>query len=172
MPVGLTDAMARPWMPRLLLFLLVELACTAAYLRETTLGYALAPALGPPGETGWYARIAIGAVLGVVAVLNVIAIGLLPRVGQILVTWLELLILILAFFSSFDLSVPFSLSRLPFLVYQGAFTTVYISMVSILIASGIALAAALARLSTSGPATSSSPCSRTRPWFRSWACGS
>ena len=63
-----------------------------------------------------------------------------------------MLILFLAFFYSFDLSFPFIFSRLEFLILQGAFTTIYVSMAAIVIACVIALAAALARLSGSAPA--------------------
>ncbi len=120
-------------------------------LRETMIGHALAPALGLPGETGWFARLAIGVVLGAIIVANLEVIRILPFRAQVLVVWAELLVLFLAFFYSFELSLPFIRSRLRFLI-QGAFMTIYISMVAIVIACVIALAAALARLSRNGPA--------------------
>jgi polar amino acid transport system permease protein len=152
MPSAFRDVIERPWFPWLLLFAVVAVAAAVADLRETTLGVALAPALGVPGETGWFARLAIAAVLGVVVAGNFAILRVLPFKAQVAVVWAELLALALAFFYSFDLSFPFIFSRLGFLIYQGAFTTVYVSMAAILIACVIALAAALARLSQNGPA--------------------
>jgi len=152
MPRAFSDVMERPWFPWLLLFAVVAVVAAVADLRETTLGVALAPALGVPGETGWFARLAIAAVLGVVVAGNFAILRVLPFRAQVTIVWAELLALVLAFFYSFDLSFPFIFSRLGFLIYQGAFTTIYISMAAILIACVIALAAALGRLSHHGPA--------------------
>ncbi len=145
-------ALERPWAQRVLLFLFITLICALSDLRESALGHLLAPALGPPGETGLFARVAIGAVIGVIAVAFVASIRFFPFKTQVLVVWAVLLVLFLAFFYSFDLSYPFIFSRLGFLLYQGAFTTIYVSMAAILIACILALAAALGRLSKSGPA--------------------
>jgi polar amino acid transport system permease protein len=131
---------------------LVALACAASDLRTSALGYLLAPALGDPETTGWFARLAIGAVVGVLAVANVALIRFLPFMAQVLVIWVELLVLFLAFFYSFDLSYAFIFSRLEFLVLQGAFTTIYVSMAAIVIACALALAGALGRLSNNGAA--------------------
>lgn len=152
MPSAVNSLIERPWFPKLLLFGTVFLIAALADLRQSSIGEALAPALGVPGETGWFARLAIGVVLGVLVVLGAAGLRLLPFRGQVLVVWALLLALFLAFFYSFDLSFPFIFSRLGFLIYQGAFTTIYISMVAIVIACVIALAAALGRLSQSGPA--------------------
>lgn len=67
----------------------------------------------------------------------------LPFPTQVGVVWCELLILFLAFFYSFDLSFPFIIDRLPILVFTGALTTIYVSLISI--ASVIAVAGAIAR---------------------------
>ncbi len=152
MPAAIGEYTDQPWFMRLVLFVGVTAVCTASDLRGTMLGQFLAPAIGDPLESGWFGRIAIGAVAGAVVVINVALVRLLPFVAQIGVVWLELLILFLAFFYSFDLSYPFILSRLPFLITQGAFTTIYVSLAAIFIACLLALAAALARLGSSGPA--------------------
>jgi polar amino acid transport system permease protein len=144
--------MEQPWFPRLLLFLLVTLVIAAADLRTSALGHYLAPALGDPETTGWFARIAIGAVIGVIVMANFVVLRVLPFRAQVLIIWAELLALFLGFFYSFDLSYPFIFSRIGFLIYQGAFTTIYVSMAAILIACALALAGALGRLSRSGPA--------------------
>lgn len=152
MPAAIGEYTDQPWFMRLVLFVGVTAVCTASDLRGTMLGQFLAPAIGDPLESGWFGRIAIGAVVGAIVVINVALVRLLPFVAQIGVVWLELLILFLAFFYSFDLSYPFILSRLPFLITQGAFTTIYVSLAAIFIACLLALAAALARLGSSGPA--------------------
>ena len=144
--------MGQPWFQRLLLFLFVLIAAGVFDLRETALGEALAPAIGEPAESGFFGRMAIGAVLGFALVLNVALLQFLPFVPRIGVVWAELLIFFLAFFYSFDLSYPFIFERLPFMIFQGAFTTIYVSMASILLACVLALFAALGKLSDSGMA--------------------
>lgn len=69
---------------------------------------------------------------------------------QIAIVWLELLLLFLAFFQTFHLSLPFIEEKLPFLITQGLVTTVYVSAISIVIASAIAILGAVAKLSTNG----------------------
>ena len=121
-------------------------------LRQTMFGLALEPAIGKPGESGLFGRVAIAAVIGLIFILNLALMRLFRFRVQVVIIWVELLILFLAFFYSFDLSFPFIFSKLYFLIVQGAFTTVYVSMAAIVISCVIALVAALARLSTSGPA--------------------
>ena len=79
--------------------------------------------------------------------LNFMMIAALPFVAQVGVVWGELLIAFLAFFYSFDLSFPFISARLPILIFTGAFTTIYVSLISIGFACVLALIGALARLS-------------------------
>ena len=50
------------------------------------------------------------------------------------------------------MSFPFIFDRLPILIFTGAFTTIYVSMISIAFACVIALTGALARLSQNGQA--------------------
>ena len=147
-----SDYVDRPWFLRLVLFVLVTAVCAASDLRGTVLGQALAPAIGDPLQSGWFGRLAVATVVAAIVVANVAVVRVLPFRVQVGVIWGELLVLFLAFFYSFDLSYPFILSKLGFLITQGAFTTVYVSLLAILIACVLALAAALARLSPSGPA--------------------
>jgi polar amino acid transport system permease protein len=91
-------------------------------------------------------------VVGAFVVLNVWSVRLLPFRWQVGVIWCELLILFGAFFAAFDLSYAFIASRVPILIFVGAVTTIYVSLLSILFASVLALVAALGRLSSSGSA--------------------
>ena len=61
--------------------------------------------------------------------------------------WGELLFGFLAFFYSFDLSFPFIAARLEILILTGAFTTLYVSLISIGCACVVGMTAALARMS-------------------------
>lgn len=141
------------WLMRLLLVFGVALAAAVIDLTDTALGRALVPAFGSTLGIGGgiVARILIGIVLGVLALLNLLLLKLLPFRWQVPLMWLELLVLFLAFFASFDLSYPFIWSRLIFLI-RAAGVTVYISLLSIFCACVLALCGALARLSRSGPA--------------------
>ncbi len=139
------------WIPRLFFF-----ACVVGFsawfdLTNTFLGRALIPMLGVMAN-GALARFDVAIVVGVLVAANVEIVRVLPFRYQIGVMWAELLFLFFAFFYSFNLSFPFILSRLQFLIVQGATTTIYISMVSIFFASILALTGALARLSSNGPA--------------------
>src|SRR3546814_241997 len=78
---------------------------------------------------------------------------------QVLVVWGELLLLFYAFVLSFDrdfgviLEVGRSgVSNLSFLITTGAFTTIYISLIAIIIACVLALLGALGKLSRNGAA--------------------
>jgi polar amino acid transport system permease protein len=106
--------------------------------------------LAPAGLSGLAARGAVAIVLALILTGNILLLRLLPFWPQVIIVWLELLLLFLAFFASFNLSYDFILTRIGFLITQGAFTTVYISLAAIVLASGIALVGALARLSANG----------------------
>ena len=139
----------KPWFIAVL-FLAVFLLFLSFDLSGTAIGEMMRPAIGEPSESGVGGRLAIAFTIAVLLCLNVIVIALLPLRAQIGVVWLELLALFLAFFQTFDLSLPFIREKLPFLVMQGLLTTVYISAVSILIATGIAILGAVAKLSSNG----------------------
>lgn len=106
--------------------------------------------IAPAAEAGWHTRIAAALVLSLIIVANLEGLRHLPFKWQVGIVWCELLFLALAFFNSFGLSYEFIWSRLPFLITQGAFTTIYISMAAIVISFIIALIGALAKLSKSG----------------------
>lgn len=139
----------RPLAKRLLLLVAATVVFALLDLRASLIGELLRPAIGEPSESGLYGRFATGLVAAFLLTLNVWLIRLLPHRVQILVVWLELLIGFLAFAYSFDLSLAFIREKLWFMIAQGAFTTIYISLVSIAIACAIALVGALAKLSDS-----------------------
>lgn len=137
------------WRRRAIAVLALTVLLAPLMPADGALARGLLDVLGIGGERagGWFARLLLAFPLAVLVVADVVVIRLLPHRWQIGVVWVQLLVLFLAFFWSFDLSFRFILDRLPILVFVGAFTTVYISLVSILCASVLALAAALARLS-------------------------
>lgn len=94
--------------------------------------------------------IAVAAVTSLVVTLIINVVGRLPMQAQTIVVWIALLLGALYFFYSFDLSYPFIYTKLPFLVTQGVFTTVYISAISIAIAFVLAIIGAIAKLSQNG----------------------
>lgn len=85
-------------------------------------------------------------------VLNWLLLSRLPRPVQIAAIWIELFLLVLLFFYSFNLSFEFISRKIGFLITQGAVTTLYISAISTAIATVIALAGAIAKLSRNGMA--------------------
>jgi polar amino acid transport system permease protein len=69
---------------------------------------------------------------------------------QMVVIWGELLALFLLFFYSFDLKIDFILEKFPFLLSKGVVTTLYVSLISIVLAFALALIGAIAKLSDNG----------------------
>ena len=104
---------------------------------------------GSDTASGIGGMILAGLLVAAIFTANLYGLSKLPRTIQIWVTWIQLLILFLAFFWSFDLSYPYIMKKLTFLL-GGAWTTIYISVIAIIIASAIAMAGALARLSDNG----------------------
>lgn len=118
---------------------------------ETIIGILLEPALGDPEQSGLYGRFVTSFMSAVILVLNLLAISFIPNFRlQVIVVWLELLTLFLSFFYSFDLSFEFIRSKIWFMVTQGIFTTLYVSAISIAIASVIAIIGAVAKMSSNG----------------------
>lgn len=116
---------------------------------------------GPDGATGVAINVGIGLVLAMAIVANFHLLARLPYPAQVGVTWLQLLALFLLFFYGFGLDYGFIGSRAPQLFgivlapngfIQGAVLTVFLCLVGILLSTGLALVAALARLSGSGTA--------------------
>ncbi len=136
---------------RLLAFLLLTLLFAWLVPGDDAIARAVLELLGfDEGWAGsWLARGLIAAPIAAFLVVNGALLRLFPRKVQIGIVWAELMFVFLAFFYSFDLSFGFIADRLPILVFTGAFTTVYISLISIACASVLALIGALARLSRS-----------------------
>ncbi len=119
----------------------------------------LGGATGEGREVGFGLHLATGILLGGAIWANLILLRLVPFKAQVLIVWIELLLLFTAFVISFDrnLGVWFAPTRdggtnLSYMITTGAVTTLYVSLISILIACVIAMAAALGKLSKSGPA--------------------
>ena len=117
---------------------------------ETIFGHFMSPVIGDPAQSGMFGRTAVAFVLALLFVLNVICIGFLPFKTQVTVVWIELTTLFLAFFYIFQLDINFIRSKVWFMVTQGVFTTLYVSAISIIIASILAIFGAVAKLSSNG----------------------
>ncbi|VAW00270.1 ABC transporter, permease protein (cluster 3, basic aa/glutamine/opines) [hydrothermal vent metagenome] len=139
----------KPWFLACL-FGAVFLVFFAFNLTGTIFGEFMRPVIGDPAQSGIYGRFAVAVAVAVLFAINIALIGFLPRPWQIGVVWLQLLVLFLSFFYTFDLSFSFIAQKIPFMVTQGVFTTLYVSAISIMIASVIAIIGAVAKLSDNG----------------------
>jgi polar amino acid transport system permease protein len=117
---------------------------------NTIFGEFLSPVIGNPEESGLFGRFVVSFVLSIIFVLNLLAISFARIKIQILIVWFELFLLFLAFAYSFDLKMSFIQSRIGLMISKGLFTTIYISAVSIVIATAIAIVGAIAKLSNNG----------------------
>lgn len=117
---------------------------------EPAAGRFLAAVLGELGVTLASPRVLSALGLSLLLTLNIVLLGFLGRRVQIALVWLELLLLFLGSFYLLDLSVPFIWSKLWFMLSQGLVTTLYVSLVSIVLATVIAIAGAVAKLSDNG----------------------
>lgn len=114
------------------------------------IGYMVPPAAGWLEGNPERGRLVSAIVIALIAVVNWKALRQLSRRQQIVGVWLELFGLLMLFFYSFDLSFAFIAKKIGFLISQGVVTTLYISAISIIIATLIALAGAIAKLSKNG----------------------
>ncbi|WP_051328603.1 amino acid ABC transporter permease [Geminicoccus roseus] len=114
----------------------------------TAIGAGILEMLGAAGSDR--ADLVVAAVITAIAALNILVVMRLDLRWQVYVVWLELAALVLLFFYSFDLSFAFIWRKLPFLLSQGLLTTIYISAISIAIASVLAMLGAIAKLSSNG----------------------
>ena len=121
-----------------------------AGLGEGFFGHLLAPAIGAPEESGLHGDFAVALTLALLFTGNIVGLSFLPWRLQVLLVWLELLALFLLFFYSFDLSLAFIQEKVWFMISRGLFTTLYVSAISIAIASAIAIVGAIAKLSGNG----------------------
>ena len=138
--------------PVFLLYLsLTVLAIFFAFnFTNTIFGEFLRPVIGAPEESGLFGRFVVSFVLATIFVLNLVLISFTRLKIQILIVWIELFMLFLAFAYSFDLKMSFIQSRIGLMISKGLFTTIYISAVSIVIATAIAIVGAIAKLSNNG----------------------
>lgn len=134
----------------LLVLVLVIAALYALGISSAWLGYVLpsgAEWLKSSPEMG---RLVSAVLIALIVAANWKALRLLSRTQQIIGVWVELFALLMLFFYSFDLSFAFIAKKIGFLITQGVTTTLFISAISILIATIIALAGAIAKLSRNG----------------------
>ncbi len=103
-----------------------------------------------PGAEGDALNLATAACVTMLVGFNIFVVMRLPLRQQVWLVWAELAALILLFFYSFDLSFAFIQRKIGFLITQGLVTTLYISAVSIVIATVLALIGAIAKLSSNG----------------------
>ena len=130
--------------------LLITLGFYLLGISAAWLGHAI------PLSSAWIAenpaagRLVSSLLLALILAANWKLLRLLPRVYQIAGVWIELFVLLMLFFYSFDLSFPFIAKKIGFLITQGVTTTLFISAISIIIATAIALVGAIAKLSRNG----------------------
>ncbi len=134
----------------LAMFVTVFLMLLSFSLGETTFAKFFEPITGSAEVNPLYSDFVVAFVLAVIFMINVIVIGLFSTRWQMIAVWIELTILALSFFNLFDLSIEFIQSKLWFLIAQGAVTTIYVSAISIVLASVIAIIGAIAKLSGNG----------------------
>lgn len=117
---------------------------------DSFFGHLLAPVSGDPETSGRFGDFAVAVTLAMLFTANIVALSFVPWLIQVVLVWLELLGLFLLFFYSFDLSIEFIERKIWFMISRGLFTTLYVSAVSIAIASAIAIVGAIAKLSSNG----------------------
>ncbi|WP_085043944.1 amino acid ABC transporter permease [Ensifer aridi] len=139
----------KPWFVGMIFALVLTLSFTVN-LTDTVMGDLMRPVIGDPSASGFYGRFAAGVVIAILFCINVIVIGFARFNAQVIIVWIELLLLFLGFFSAFNLSLPFIWDKLPILLTQGLFTTLYVAAVSIFFATVLAIMGAVAKLSGNG----------------------
>ena len=117
---------------------------------STTIGGGMTALFGLSGLSPAADNLAVAALATVFVGFNLAVVMRLELRWQVYIVWLELAVLILVFFYSFNLSFDFIRRKIGFLLTQGLGMTLYISVVSISIASALALIGAMAKLSSSG----------------------
>ena len=148
-----SDLFERPWALWALVFVLCAAALAPFDLSHVT-GW-LPEGRGLPAPVDhWLVVLAISCIL----VANAWAITRVRFDLQVLITWIELLLLFLLFFYSFNLSYEYIFSRLHLLLgiglrngfLMGAALTLFICFAAMIASTILALAAALGRLSPNG----------------------
>lgn len=136
-----------PWF-NLAVFFLITILAYWIDLRGTGFAHLFAPITGVGDAVGGFDRLLLGAAIGIAVVANMHAILILSKKYQVVLIWIELLIIFLSFFYSFGLDYGFIQKKIGFMITQGAVTTLYISAISISIAFVLALIGAIAKLSS------------------------
>lgn len=134
----------------LLILVLIALSLYALGISGAWIGRLVPAADGVLDDHPATARALSAALIAIIMALNWKLLHLLKRGHQIVAVWLELFGLLMVFFYSFDLSFAFIAKKIGFLITQGVTTTLFISAISIVIATAIALAGAIAKLSRNG----------------------
>lgn len=116
----------------------------------SSLGQAIAGLFGLAQDSGFAANLLVALIITAVVGLNVAVVLRLSIKHQMYAVWGELAILVMLFFYSFDLSFEFIRRKIGFLITQGLVTTLYVSAISIVIASILAMIGAIAKLSSNG----------------------
>jgi polar amino acid transport system permease protein len=114
------------------------------------IGHLLPPSASWLGENPAAGRLVSALLIALILAANWKALRQLSRRQPVVAVWIELFVLLMLFFYSFDLSFAFIAKKIGFLITQGVTTTLYISAISIVIATVIALAGAIAKLSSNG----------------------
>ncbi len=134
----------------LLILAVIVAALYALGVSSAWIGHALPSSVDWLKENPAIGRLVSSVLIALILAANWKALRQLPRRQQIVAVWLELFALLMLFFYSFDLSFAFIAKKIGFLITQGVTTTLYISAISIVIATIIALAGAIAKLSNNG----------------------
>lgn len=134
----------------LLILSLTTLALYALGVSSAWIGYLAPPTAGWLDENPALGRFVAALLIALIAAANWKVLRQLSRRQQIIGVWIELFVLLMLFFFSFDLSFTFIAKKVGFLITQGVTTTLYISAISIVIATIIAFAGAIAKLSKNG----------------------
>lgn len=142
--------LAARWAGRLLILVLLAGLLYLAGVGSAWIGRVVPPAADWVKASPGLARALAAVIVAAVVVANIRLLGLLPRRWQVVAVWAELFVLLMLFFLTFDLSFTFIAGKLGYLISQGVVTTLYISAASIAIATVIALAGAIAKLSKNG----------------------
>ena len=134
----------------LLILAVVVAVLYALGVSSAWIGHALPSSADWLKENPATGRLVSSVLIALIVAANWKGLRQLPRRQQIVAVWLELFALLMLFFYSFDLSFTFIAKKIGFLITQGVTTTLYISAISIVIATIIALAGAIAKLSSNG----------------------
>ncbi|CAN7640379.1 amino acid ABC transporter permease [Rhizobium sp. LjRoot98] len=133
-----------------LIFALVAASLYALGISSAWIGKLFPSAIDWLKENRQLGRIVSSITIALIVAFNWKLLQLLPRRQQIVAVWIELFALLMLFFYSFDLSISFIIRKIGFMISQGVVTTLYISAISIAIATVIALVGAIAKLSKNG----------------------